>query len=402
MRRRSPRQRRPAEREETGPTTNVTKGSSRDRSSLNCAVRGLTPADVEPADVVLKAAYGGRESRAETLRRFLTLDAGGWRVAVDGNTILGCVGALDYGRFAYVGMMAVRPDAQGRGIGRALMQDVLAWIGDRGTASVLLDATAAGAPLYTSLGFEDEDDVCLYTRAEAAGPTARPDSAITLGADDVQPIGRLDTPIFGADRQRLLGLWLAAFPGRAFGTRDRAASSRASPSRRRIASVRGWHAAPRAPKCSSSPRCRCASRTRPASFRPTPTGPHVRCWRSTGSRRAAARATCGEAPACRGSARQSGDRSTTLRDEVIAVGSRSILGVTASRASGGGLHERPRELEPARVRGWDGPGGHGGAPRTPTRTCRCRAAAGDGDTQAGQDPQRVSGPAVRRRRAAAG
>ena len=56
---------------------------------------------------MLKAAYGGRESRAETLRRFLTLDAGGWRVAVDGNTILGCVGALDYGRFAYVGMMAV-------------------------------------------------------------------------------------------------------------------------------------------------------------------------------------------------------------------------------------------------------------------------------------------------------
>ena len=184
-------------------------------------MRGLTPADVEPADVVLKAAYGGREGRAETLRRFLTLDAGGWRVAVDGNTILGCVGALDYGRFAYVGMMAVRPDAQGRGIGRALMQDVLAWIGDRGTASVLLDATAAGAPLYTSLGFADEDDVCLYTRAEAAGPTARPDSAITLGPDDVERIRRLDAPIFGADRQRLLGLWLAAFPGRAFGTRDR-------------------------------------------------------------------------------------------------------------------------------------------------------------------------------------
>jgi GNAT superfamily N-acetyltransferase len=155
-------------------------------------VRGLTPADVEAADVVLKAAYGGSESRAETLRRFLTLDAGGWRVAVDGNTILGCVGALDYGRFAYVGMMAVRPDAQGRGIGRALMQDVLTWIGDRGTASVLLDATAAGAPLYTALGFEDEDDVCRYTRADDARPTARPDSAITLGPDDVQRIGRLE------------------------------------------------------------------------------------------------------------------------------------------------------------------------------------------------------------------
>ena len=198
----------------------MTKGGPRDRSSPNCVVRELTEADVEATDVVLKAAYGGRESRAETLRRFLTLDAGGWRVAVDGDTILGCVGAPDYGRFAYVGMMAVRPDAQGRGIGRALMQDVLARIGDRDTASVLLDATPAGAPLYTSLGFEDEDDVCLYTRADAAGPTARPDNAITLGADDVECIRRLDAPIFGADRQRLLGLWLAAFPGRAFGVHD--------------------------------------------------------------------------------------------------------------------------------------------------------------------------------------
>ena len=209
-----------AEREETGSATNVAKGRSRDRSSPNCVVRGLTAADVEAADVVLKAAYGGNESRAATLRRFLTLDAGGWRVAMDGNTILGCVGAIDYDRFAYVGMMAVRPDAQGRGIGRALMEDVLAWIGRRGTASVLLDATPAGAPLYTSLGFEDEDDVCLYTRADAAGPTARPDNAITLGADDVEGIRRLDAPIFGADRQRLLGLWLAAFPGRAFGVHD--------------------------------------------------------------------------------------------------------------------------------------------------------------------------------------
>ncbi len=196
------------------------EAGSRDRSSPNCAVRGLTAADVEAADAVLKAAYGGSESRAATLRRFLTLDAGGWRVAVDGNMIVGCVGAIDYGRVAYVGMMAVRPDAQGRGIGRALMQDVLAWIGGHGTASVLLDATAAGAPLYTSLGFEDEDAACLYTRAEDAGPTARPDSAITLRADDVTRIGRLDAPIFGADRQRLLGLWLAAFPGRAFGVRD--------------------------------------------------------------------------------------------------------------------------------------------------------------------------------------
>jgi predicted N-acetyltransferase YhbS len=185
-----------------------------------CVVRGLTAADVEAADVVLKAAYGGVDSRAAMLRRFLALDAGGWRVAIDGTTLVGCVGAVDYARFAYVGMMAVRPDAQRRGIGRTLMQDVLAWISRRGTATVLLDATPAGAPLYASLGFESEDDACFYTRAAGTGPTPPMSGAIALGIDDVGRIGRLDTPIFGANRERLLGLWLAAYPGRAFGVLD--------------------------------------------------------------------------------------------------------------------------------------------------------------------------------------
>jgi predicted N-acetyltransferase YhbS len=186
-----------------------------------CVVRGLTADDVEAADVVLKAAYGGADSRAATLRRFLALDAGGWRIAMDGAMLVGCVGAVDYGRFAYVGMMAVRPDAQRRGIGRALMQDVLAWIARRGTATVLLDATPAGAPLYASLGFESEDDACFYKRAAGAGPTAPTGRAIALGVDDVERLGRLDTPIFGANRERLLALWLAAYPGRAYGVRGR-------------------------------------------------------------------------------------------------------------------------------------------------------------------------------------
>ena len=188
--------------------------------SSTCTVRGLTDADLQATDVVLKAAYRGTESRVATIRRFLTLDAESWRVAVDGTTIAGCVGAVDYGRFAYVGMMAVHPDAQGRGIGRALMQDLLRGIARRGVATVLLDATPAGAPLYASLGFEEEDDACLYTAVTHAGATRRPEHLVALDGADVARLVRLDTPIFGADRGRVLGMLLATFPGRAFGMLD--------------------------------------------------------------------------------------------------------------------------------------------------------------------------------------
>ncbi len=87
-------------------------------------------------------------------------------------------------------------------------------------ATVLLDATPAGAPLYASLGFEEEDDACLYTAANHVDPTARPEGVIPLGPEDVARIVRLDAPIFGADRGRLLGLLLGIFAGRAFGMLD--------------------------------------------------------------------------------------------------------------------------------------------------------------------------------------
>jgi hypothetical protein len=79
-----------------------------------CTIRTLIEADLEATDLVLQAAYRGIESRVALIRRFLALDPESWRVAVDGTTIVGCVGAVDYGRFAYVGMMAVHPEAQSR------------------------------------------------------------------------------------------------------------------------------------------------------------------------------------------------------------------------------------------------------------------------------------------------
>ena len=45
-------------------------------------------------------------------------------------------------------MVIVAPDRQGHGIGKALMADLLREIGNR---AILLNATTAGAPLYTAL-----------------------------------------------------------------------------------------------------------------------------------------------------------------------------------------------------------------------------------------------------------
>ena len=53
---------------------------------------------------------------------------------------------------ATVGMIIVAPEEQGAGIGKRLMQALLAQAGER---SLMLNATVAGAPLYVRLGFRN-------------------------------------------------------------------------------------------------------------------------------------------------------------------------------------------------------------------------------------------------------
>src|SRR5215210_6941100 len=111
-------------------------------AAMTISVRSITEADLDAADVVLEAAYGpsgGR--RKERMRRYLSLQPDGWLLALLDDVVVGTVGAMDYGPFAYIGLMAVHPSAQRQGIGLMLMQRLLAWLDARRCPFSLLDAT---------------------------------------------------------------------------------------------------------------------------------------------------------------------------------------------------------------------------------------------------------------------
>ncbi|MDI5984239.1 GNAT family N-acetyltransferase [Halomonas sp. M4R5S39] len=77
---------------------------------------------------------------------------GGSFVAECGGSVIGTALWWPHGDdHASLGMVIVSPEAQGRGIGRELMNRLLEAIGERST---LLHATPAGQPLYERLGFE--------------------------------------------------------------------------------------------------------------------------------------------------------------------------------------------------------------------------------------------------------
>jgi Acetyltransferase (GNAT) domain len=122
---------------------------------------------------------------------------------------------------ASVGMMLVAARYGRRGLGRALMEHLLAEAGD---ATVTLFATDLGKPLYDKLGFRTIRRSAAFTgpfRPETP-ETAEPAAAQTAdnskmrtrpaAAADMASIIDVDKAAFGADRSRLLRR-LPAFAG---------------------------------------------------------------------------------------------------------------------------------------------------------------------------------------------
>src|SRR5215475_9007664 len=122
-------------------------------------IRTVTEADIDAADAIMIPAYGVPRSRKRELRRYLALQPDGWLLAMLDGQPAGMGGATDFGSFAYIGLMAVYPELQRRGIASAIMERLLSWIAVRGCATALLDASSAGERLYEKLGFVDRDKV---------------------------------------------------------------------------------------------------------------------------------------------------------------------------------------------------------------------------------------------------
>ncbi|MEU6407468.1 GNAT family N-acetyltransferase [Microbispora sp. NPDC046933] len=148
--------------------------------------------------------------REERKWRLLLENGEGFGVdAPDRGGLAGTVVLTRYGRTAAaVGMMLVASRYNGRGLGRRLMNHVLAQAGD---ATLFLCATEYGRPLYEKLGFETVGVVeARVGRFDAGdGPYGGPGpgrnaSRLAEPVRDLAALCALDLEVFGADRSRLL------------------------------------------------------------------------------------------------------------------------------------------------------------------------------------------------------
>lgn len=156
----------------------------------------LGPDDLDDC-VALARSRGWRPDPRKWRLFFDVSEVSGLR-APDG-TLAGCVGLTRYGGdLAVVGMMLVSERFGRQGLGRRLMQHVLA---AAGPATVFLYATPLGRPLYERLGFRT-----IATVTTSIGPFAGPaDGGSRPAADgDDTAIRALDAEAMGGDRAALL------------------------------------------------------------------------------------------------------------------------------------------------------------------------------------------------------
>ncbi|BBD72044.1 GNAT family N-acetyltransferase [Sulfodiicoccus acidiphilus] len=148
----------------------------------------LRMAEVFSKAMGLKDAEGATEAFRTAIRFGMCL------VAEDGE-IMGTACLTPYTKVAWVGGVAVRPELQGRGIGRALVIRLLNLVR---FPTVRLDATEVGKHLYRKLGFSEEYRTVTYDLS-----WVHPTHVETVeGLEDWML--ELDKEAFGDDRSALL------------------------------------------------------------------------------------------------------------------------------------------------------------------------------------------------------
>jgi predicted N-acetyltransferase YhbS len=102
---------------------------------------------------------------------------------------------------AVVGMLLVRQTRSRSGLGRLLLEHVLA---RAGSSIVFLYATEIGRPLYERLGFVPAETSARHFGSWNGGELTQSSSARAMTADDIHAVATLDRQAFGADRRLLL------------------------------------------------------------------------------------------------------------------------------------------------------------------------------------------------------
>jgi GNAT superfamily N-acetyltransferase len=173
----------------------------------------MTAADIT-SGLRLSQAAGWNQVAADWELLLQLSPAGSLVACLDGN-VVGTVTVVSYQQaLHWVGMMLVAGVYRRQGIGRALLTAALEALAGR--RPVGLDATPAGIPLYTLLGFQEAYPLARYLRQPGQAIPQPEISCNPLTPGKVTSLQSCDMAVFGADRSGILSALQQRAPHLAF------------------------------------------------------------------------------------------------------------------------------------------------------------------------------------------
>jgi ribosomal protein S18 acetylase RimI-like enzyme len=160
-------------------------------------MRRLRAEDI-PAATLLSEQAGWNQTAADWQTLLELSPEGCLAIEVDGHlgatTTLLCYER----RLAWIGMVLTRAEYRRRGLARRLLAQALESADTMGIATIKLDATDQGQPLYESLGFRREQEIERWSRQGENVPPSTHRTSVE------EPWRKLDSQVFGTDRSELL------------------------------------------------------------------------------------------------------------------------------------------------------------------------------------------------------
>ena len=126
-------------------------------------VRSLRSTDLADA-LELSGLAGWNQTEADWSRLLALSPDGCWAIEEDGRVVATATLVRYDCHCAWIGMVLTHPGWRGRGFARRLVGHILAIAHNLGIATIKLDATSQGQPLYESFGFTPEQSVERWER----------------------------------------------------------------------------------------------------------------------------------------------------------------------------------------------------------------------------------------------
>lgn len=167
---------------------------------MSLKLRSMATDDIE-LGMRLKRQAGWNQTAADW-RRFLDMEPDGCFVAEWNDQPVATTTTCTFGPVGWIAMVLVDESSRHRGIATRLIQRALDYLDERSVATVRLDATRYGRPVYERIGFVAEHDlVRLQGIAPPATPVAEP---LPVCADQLDLLAEVDRRATGTNRKRLL------------------------------------------------------------------------------------------------------------------------------------------------------------------------------------------------------